>query len=128
MSVRTDNVFGRAHDASNRAAAYRPVGCTLVEMENLRTPLPRTDPVKTHNVRKESDAVFLFAVNLMAREGVQLHFGRETGDFITPDVVPYSCLLSVRARESGEPGMVLLKMMPKPGAAPVKTEPRRSKE
>ncbi len=32
----------------------------------------------------------------MAKAVVQLYVVQATGDFITPDVVPYSCLLSVR--------------------------------
>ena len=99
-SVRTDNFFARTDEAANKAAADRPVGCTLVEMDNSKTPLTWADPVKTHDMRKESDAVFFFSVNLMARAGVQLYFVWATGDFITTDVVPYSCLLSERTRES----------------------------
>ncbi len=124
----------------------------MVVMESSKTPLPWTDQVKTHDMRTESDAIFFFSGNLMARAGVQLYFVRATGDFITPDAVPLSCLLSVRVRESCEvrhlnldatadgdtigtfarysfltvvlPGMVLPNVTPKPGGAPVKTEPR----
>ncbi len=82
-SARTDNCFVRTDDAANRAATNRPVGRTLVEMENSKTPLPWTDPAKTHHMRTESDVSFLFSGNLMSRAGVQLYFTRATGDFIT---------------------------------------------
>ncbi len=38
----------------------------------------------------------------MVEAGVQLYFVQATGDFITPDVAPYSYLLLVRARVSYE--------------------------
>ncbi len=68
--MRTDNFCARSDDAANEAVAASPMCRTMVEMENSKTPLPWTDPAKTHHMGKESDSVFFFSKNLMAKVGV----------------------------------------------------------
>ena len=60
------------------------------------------DPVKSLHMREKSDVVFIYSGKLMKECNVELWQSKETKDFITPVIVYYGCLVSVRSRESGE--------------------------
>ena len=57
------------------------------------------DPVATDHMRKESDVVVFVPGSLLAElKEFKLYFSSDTGDYLTPYVIPASCLVSARRR------------------------------
>ncbi len=71
----------------------RPFGGTRPKWE---------DPIKTLHMRKESDVVLIFAGTLLAQRDLVFWKCDDTGDRLTPCVVPPQCIVSVRDGETGD--------------------------
>ncbi len=56
----------------------------------------------TDHMRTESDVVIFIPGKLLAElEDFKLYVSGDTGDYVTPDVVPPECLISARRRLDG---------------------------
>jgi hypothetical protein len=75
----------------------------LVHPRKMYTPkLEWKDPVATDHMRTESDVVIFISGKLLAElEDFKLYVSGDTGDYVTPDVVPPECLISARRRLDG---------------------------
>jgi hypothetical protein len=60
------------------------------------------DPVATDHMRTESDVVIFISGKLLAKlEDFKLYVSGDTGDYVTPYVIPPACLVSARRRLDG---------------------------
>jgi hypothetical protein len=64
------------------------------------------DPVRDVHMRLESNVILFIPGTLLMQEDVVLYRSNDTGDYLTPCVIPPRCIISAKQREHGKVGHI----------------------